>query len=196
MLISSQFKKLRTELLLKTNQKTKVVFWQKLALFAYSHFLRESVACWRLVCGNVNHFISRAFTAYLLVNCPLSCALGAMLLIKGNQFNGAFYIFTATFMLQQWVCTFAIHFLIVGVNWLIHQPVKLLMHLMGSNFQLKLQNCKIKNSTYLSDFRLQIKLDAYIAAYHVRSERRYGFSYWKLSLVTMMSFAEVSFFRF
>lgn len=45
-----------------------------------------------------------------------------------------------------------------------------------------------------NDFRMQLKLSAYIAAYHVRSERRYGFAYWKLSLnVTMMTFAEVVF---
>ncbi len=190
LLISGQLKKLATNL--KTERKnSKVgVFHRKLALFAFNRFLRESVACLRLVNGNAGHFISRAFTAYLVVNLPLSCTLGALLLVTGRKINTAFYLFTAAFMVQQWVCTFGFHLFIVGVNRLIHRPVRRLMQLQGTTSDLP----GTGRSLTSNDFRMQLKLSAYIAAYHVRSERRYGFAYWKLSLnVTMMTFAEVVF---
>ena len=51
------------------------------------------------------------------------------------------------------------------------------------------QKSKTKSSISLL---LHLWLAHYLEAFHVDTDRRYGITYWKVSLITLMSFVEVS----
>ncbi len=171
----------------------------------FDRFLCRSVTCLKMVSGSFNDFLSRALSAYIWINCPLSCVLTGLLLIIGDKFDTAFLFFSYAFLVQQWIGNFGIHLLVSGVNGLVHKPVKMVMHLLGSPGNIfqnrpsekarpnrsKKYEKEGRSKEVNKNFRLLLKLSDYVGAYHVHSEDRYGFSYWGFaSLVTMMSFSE------
>lgn len=151
----------------------------------YAAFLRRNNAC-LLFIASVNCLFSRALSAYLLVNCPLNCVLMAVLLFLPRPPSTEVKFFTIVFMIQQWVCTVAIHLQEAALNERLHRPSRRMLYLVAED-RLLLLNRE-------NNLQLKVKIANYIAAFHVK--QKYGITYFTGSLITMMSFAEVNFFPF
>lgn len=169
-------------------RSTKQALFGRFSLYRYSSFLRENTACLTFI-TSVNRLFSRALTAYILVNCPLNAMLMTVLLMTPTtrhsqaSLSVEIQFFTVVSMLQQWLCTFAVHLQEAALNERLHRPSRRALHLVatlgGDRWAEKHGRLAVK-----------LKVAQYIAAFHVPSTARYGITYWNGSLITMMSFAE------
>lgn len=145
----------------------------------YTAFLRENVHVLALII-KANDIYGRALFLFLLVNCPLNCALVALLLLGEQPFPVQFFIFI--FVLQQFIAILAIHLLVAKLNDRIHLPVRRIMHLATNDERI------VDGSGCSLNFRYRIA--AYIEAFYVEYCRQYGIRYWKFSIITIVTFCK------
>ena len=164
----------------------------RLNLFCYSRFLRENAA-FLVSALQGNRMFSDLFLAFVLVNVPANCVLMVLLLTR-KGLNLPVQFFMVAFILMQWTCNFAMHLQAVRINRQFHAPSKRVLRLMATDCLLGVAGTvagTVVGGAGGSRLRLKLKLNHYIAAFHVPSTKRYGLMYGKISLISLMSFAEV-----
>ncbi|KAJ6221054.1 hypothetical protein RDWZM_006866 [Blomia tropicalis] len=136
-------------------------------------FIRNDINNFRMI-FLLNDMYGRMLAIFILVNIPCNAYVFIRLYFQFDMLNNVIRVIGVALAIQQYVCIALIHVLVAKFSSDAHGSCKKLFNLMATE----------RNQIRHTSNRIRISLS--IARLHTR--RRYGFTYGKVSLISMQSF--------
>lgn len=144
-----------------------------LRLFVALNYRRQILIPWL----KLTPYVGKQFFVFLLINIPFSCYfLGIILFTRPSPFLFLMLLALASGM---WFVIFGNHVILASLNNRLVQPNKPLFHIATSNRRSRLP------------LRVTLNLALHLETFHCCSDRRYGFAYGSMGIISMLSFAKV-----
>lgn len=138
--------------------------------------IRRIMSTYRLIllqiCG-INPLVGKIFLAFLAVTVPASACF--LILIISKDINPFYRAILAVICAHEFICIFGIHFEFARRNSQLYRVCK---RILSTPFHHRMS------------LRTRIKVNLFTQT--MFGKRRYGITYWKFGLISMMSFTKVS----